>query len=74
MSDLLRIELTPEEAEERSAVAVTFSVRKGCVAVGEEWPEEDEIYGDGCDVRVPLRVWKEAMPWIAQRIAEEANR
>jgi hypothetical protein len=68
MTDKLRIEF--DEAEKEAAygdVAVSFSVHNGNVIISAHWGRMDELWGDGCSVTIPPRVWAVALPWIAAR-------
>lgn len=62
----LRVALTEEERKEWwSGVAYEFSTTvEGDVVVREQWEDMDELYSDGCSIRIPSRVWREAIPWI----------
>jgi hypothetical protein len=66
----LRIELTDKErAEWSDSVAYQFAVTvEGDVVVYEEWEDMDELFGNGYGIRVPARVWREAMPWIEAQL------
>ncbi len=64
--DEIRIELTPEESEKcYGTVAISFAVFEGRVSVMEHWSGMDEIYGDGCRVTIPDRVWGEGLAWLS---------
>lgn len=41
----------------------------GSVSIVEIWTECDELYGDRNEIPVPPDVWRQAAPWIAQRLA-----
>jgi hypothetical protein len=74
MVENLRIELTAAERNGPGllggVVAITASIRDGVIAVGEEWDSLDEIFGDGCSVHVPPRIWEEILRWYAAYRAE----
>ena len=66
----LRIELNETEREEWWAdVAITFLVdAQKNLTIRAEWGDMDELYGDGCSITIPPRVWALAATWIAEHI------
>jgi hypothetical protein len=67
MGKNVRIALTDAEREEcPCVVAFKFSWHGEQLCVSEQWTSTDELYGDGCTIRMPPRVWREMLTFAAQ--------
>lgn len=63
--DELQIELTPQECEGSTVVGFKFKrLAGGGMAITEQWDGHDELYADGVMIRIPARVWNEALAWF----------
>lgn len=63
--DKLEIALTPEESGASTVVGFTFKrLEGGGMSITEQWDGYDEIYADGVMIKIPARVWNEALAWF----------
>lgn len=65
--DELTFTFSPEEDSLRAALV--FSVDDdGTVTIVEKWRGNDEAYGDYIFIKIPLEVWRQALPWIDEQL------
>lgn len=81
MNLLLRIECSQAERretfEERGGCAGSFVTAYsfritdgGGLVVSEHWEDSDESYGNGQDIEVPPRIWREAFAWLQKHMQQ----
>lgn len=68
MNEKLHVEFNEAEKAASTSVALTFSVASdGSVRITEHWADKSELWGDGCSISIPARVWAMAAPWLKER-------
>lgn len=60
---LLRIEV-----DDPFVSAYEFGIGDSGLIVTQLWHREDEIFGDGVSIQIPTGVWRQALPWINERM------
>ncbi len=71
-TEIDRIEFTEQETlASGGSVAISASVVGSRISIVEHWSHHDEIYSDGVQVDMPVRVWRELSAAIDHVLGEK---